>query len=351
MGSSGKRQTLFGITYVVGAATCFATMDTMIRFIGPHFSVALVLWARYGLHAAIMTLWIALSGKRSFKSANPMFQIARGALLAFSSTMAFAALRRMPVAEFTAIVMLTPVVATLVARLWLKEPVSRLRWVLVVGGLVGAWGFHADDLQDGAAPRAATLQRWQRAAPSLAQIEFSGGLARSRNPLLQLDFGAYAKGVAIDAAFDALQRQGVAHALLNLGGNLATMGQPGGRPWPVGVRDPHGPGLLATLATHGREAVVTSGSYERWRRVDGERATHILDPQLGRPAPGLVSVTVVHPSAALADAAATALLVAGPGRWPVVAQRLGVQQVLVVDAHGRWQASDALAPRLQRAAG
>ena len=138
MSSAGKHPTLLGIAFVVGAATCFATMDTMIRYISASFSVSLVLWARYGLHAAIMTLWIALSGKRSFKSANPMFQIARGALLAFSSTMAFAALRRMPVAEFTAIVMLTPVVATLVARLWLKENVSRLRWVLVVGGFVGA---------------------------------------------------------------------------------------------------------------------------------------------------------------------------------------------------------------------
>lgn len=113
-------------------------MDTTIRYVGTFFSVALVLWARYGLHAVIMTVWIALSRERSFRSANPMFQIARGTLLAFSSSMAFAALRRMPVAEFTAIVMLTPVVATLVARVWLHEPVSRLRWVLVVGGFVGA---------------------------------------------------------------------------------------------------------------------------------------------------------------------------------------------------------------------
>ena len=100
--------------------------------------MALVLWTRYGLHAAIMTLWIALSRQRSFRTANPMFQIARGALLAFSSAMAFAALRRMPVAEFTAIVMLTPVIATLVARVWLKERISPLRWALVVGGFVGA---------------------------------------------------------------------------------------------------------------------------------------------------------------------------------------------------------------------
>jgi len=74
----------------------------------------------------------------TFRTANPMFQIARGALLAFSSAMAFAALRRMPVAEFTAIVMLTPVIATLVARAWLKERVSPLRWALVAGGFIGA---------------------------------------------------------------------------------------------------------------------------------------------------------------------------------------------------------------------
>jgi drug/metabolite transporter (DMT)-like permease len=129
---------LLGIALVIGAASCFATMDTTVRYVGTYFSVALVLWTRYGLHAAIMTLWIALSQQRSFRSANPMFQIARGALLAFSSAMAFAALRRMPVAEFTAIVMLTPLVATLVARLWLKERISPLRWALVAGGFVGA---------------------------------------------------------------------------------------------------------------------------------------------------------------------------------------------------------------------
>ncbi|MBX3605396.1 MAG: DMT family transporter [Piscinibacter sp.] len=129
---------LLGIAFVIGAASCFATMDTTVRYVGAYLSVTLVLWARYGLHAAIMTVWIALSRQRSFRTANPMFQIARGALLAFASAMAFAALRRMPVAEFTAIIMLTPVIATLVARLWLKERISPLRWTLVAGGFVGA---------------------------------------------------------------------------------------------------------------------------------------------------------------------------------------------------------------------
>jgi len=134
----GGHRPALGIVLVIAAASCFAVMDTTVRFVGAFFSVALVLFTRYALHAAIMTVWIAASPDKSFRTANPMFQIARGALLAFASAMAFAALRRMPVAEFTAIVMLTPLIATLFARGWLKERVSPLRWTLVAGGFIGA---------------------------------------------------------------------------------------------------------------------------------------------------------------------------------------------------------------------
>lgn len=213
-----------------------------------------------------------------------------------------------------------------------------------IGGAVQAWGFHDDVMGPGARPAAAELAAWRDAAPSLAQIEWHGELLASRNPRLQLDFGAYAKGVAIDRALDEFAARGHREALVNLGGNLGAMG-PG--PWQIGIRDPFGEGLVASLATLGREAVVTSGSYERFRVLDGERCTHILDPFRTAPAQGLVSVTVLHRSAALADAAATALLVAGPQRWRGVAQRLGVTQVLAIGPEGRGIASAALAPRLQ----
>lgn len=220
-----------------------------------------------------------------------------------------------------------------------------------IGAAVGGWGFHDDVMRPGAAPREAELRRWRAASPSLAQLELRGGRVASRNPALQLDFGAVAKGVAIDRALDRLQAAGVHDAIVDLGGNLAAMGhtveagRP--RPWQVGIRDPHGPGLLATLAPQGREAVVTSGTYERHREADGRRVTHILDPHTAAPAASWVSVTVLHRSAAIADAAATALLVAGPGRWRRVAGRLGVTQVLAIDGHGRGEVTGALAPRLQ----
>jgi thiamine biosynthesis lipoprotein len=219
-----------------------------------------------------------------------------------------------------------------------------------IGGLVAAWGFHDDVMRPGSRPLESALAPWTAARPSLAQIEIRGASVASHNPRLQLDFGGVAKGAAIDAALDRLRAHNIDDALLNLGGNLAAMGlgdRPSGRPWTIGIRDPIGPGLLATLQTQGREAVVTSGSYERYRLLDGERCTHILDPQLGAPAADIVSVTVVHRSATLADAAATALLVAGPARWRLVAKRMGVDSVMVVDRQRRVSVTPKLAPRVQ----
>ena len=113
-------------------------MDTTLRYLGGFIGIALMLWLRYAMHAAAMTAWIGLSRDKTFRTANSRFQVLRGALLLFSSAMAFNALRHMPVAEFTAIVMTTPLLVTLLAHGWLKERVSPLSWLLVAGGLAGA---------------------------------------------------------------------------------------------------------------------------------------------------------------------------------------------------------------------
>lgn len=218
-----------------------------------------------------------------------------------------------------------------------------------LGGVVGAWGFHADELRPGPAPRAALLRRWRRSPPGLLHAEFRAGHIIGRHPALQVDLGGYAKGTAVDEALDGLQAAGIRDALLDLGGNLAVIGQGADGPWRIGIRDPFGPGLVAALRSRGREAVVTSGTYERFREVDGQVVGHVIDPVSARPAAGLVSVTVVHRSAGMADAAATALLAAGPSRWQALAQRLGLQQVLVIDSLGRATAHARLAGRLEAA--
>lgn len=242
--------------------------------------------------------------------------------------------------------LVSPALCSLVRGAQVLEVASLGLFNAGLGGLVGAWGFHADVLRDGPAPGAAVQARWRDAAPSLSQIHADGDRLVSSNPMLQLDFGAYAKGVAVDRVLDRLAAQGVQAALLNLGGNLAVMGRPGERDWHIGIRDPFGDGLVASLLTQGREAVVTSGSYERHRMADGRRVTHIFDPRRGQPANGLVSVTVVHRGAGVADAAATALLVAGPGSWRPVARRMGLDQVMLIDADGCVQVTPALQRRL-----
>ena len=126
-----------GIALIVAAGACFASMDTTLRYLGAFIGIALILWLRYAMHAVTMTAWIAFSRDKTFRTANPRFQVLRGSLLVFSSVMAFNALQHMPVAEFTAIVMTTPLLVTLLARVWLHERVSPLRWALVAGGFAG----------------------------------------------------------------------------------------------------------------------------------------------------------------------------------------------------------------------
>ena len=123
-------------------AMCFAVMDTSIKYLSTFVPALLMLWVRYAVQAVAMALWLALSslrgGSSSFRADRPHFQFVRGVLLLISSVMMFFGIRYMPVAEFTAVGMLTPVVVTLLAAWLLKESVSRLRWALVWGAFAGA---------------------------------------------------------------------------------------------------------------------------------------------------------------------------------------------------------------------
>lgn len=135
--NSGRHPAL-GIALIVGSAACFATMDTLTRYLGALMPVQLVLWVRYALHAIVMAIWLAFTAGTGFRTAHMGFQVLRGMLLLASSTLVFYGLQHLPVAEFTAIIMLTPVLVTLLAAWALHDRVSRLRWALVFGGFAGA---------------------------------------------------------------------------------------------------------------------------------------------------------------------------------------------------------------------
>ncbi|MDX8402494.1 MAG: FAD:protein FMN transferase [Mariprofundaceae bacterium] len=155
-----------------------------------------------------------------------------------------------------------------------------------------------------------------------------------------LDFGAIAKGYAVDRGLDALEAAGIHQGIINAGGDIGILGKHRDRPWRIGVRDPRRPGgVLAALDLTGRMAVVTSGDYERFYLHDGIRYHHILDPVSGMPARRSRSSTVVAPDAAAADGWSTALFVLGP---PGLARIPGDWPAMVVDAGGRIHANDAM---------
>jgi len=216
-----------------------------------------------------------------------------------------------------------------------------------IGQLIELWGFHDDELPTGPPPSAVEIEALVALKPTMADLKIKDNQVSSVNPAVQLDFGAFAKGYAIDLIIEKLREYGIHNAIVNAGGNLKAIGQPGKRPWRIGIRDPSGQGVLAAVTLTGEESVVTSGNYERYRQYQGQRYSHILDPRSGWPVESIVSVTVIDIDAALADAAATALTVAGLDDWHRIAQQLGLEYVMLVDASGQITMNPAMANRIE----
>lgn len=182
---------------------------------------------------------------------------------------------------------------------------------ITIEPLVRAWGFL------GGKPHVPTDAEVAAAYELVGakQIEFDASdrtLAFTRSGV-QIDLGGIAKGYAVDLAAQALEKQGVRDALVDLSGNMFALGSPpDAEAWRIGIRDPRDrmPYFARLLITG--EAVATSGKYEQFVAADGKEYGHILDPRSGQPAEGLISVTVVATRAMSADAWGTALFVLGP---------------------------------------
>ena len=218
-----------------------------------------------------------------------------------------------------------------------------------IGGLIRLWGFHTSEYPIHApAPEAATLAAWLQSAPSVLQVELLGaGQARCLNPAVQLDFGAIAEGAALREVGAHLRGRGVRHALLNLGGDVLALGDAGGRPWRLGVRDPAG-GVLLELPLHDGESLFTSGGYAKYREnPDGSRWPHLLDPRTALPVEHSLAASVIHTDPELADAAATALMIGGPERFGALCQSMNLELALLLDADDVLHLTPAMAARIE----
>ncbi len=130
---------LGGVAMVLAAMACFATLDTTTKVATATVPLLMALWFRYCFQAVVTAgVMLPQRGWGMWRTRRPGLQLLRGLLLLGSSGMAFVGLMHMPVAEFTAIVSLSPLAITLVAATVLGERVSLVRWLLVVGGFAGA---------------------------------------------------------------------------------------------------------------------------------------------------------------------------------------------------------------------
>ena len=129
-----------------------------------------------------------------------------------------------------------------------------------------------------------------------------------------VDLGGIAKGYAADRAIELYKTMGVEAALINLGGNVKTIGKkPDGQPWVVGLQDPDKErGVFLGSLQVAAASVATSGGYERFSVIGTEKYHHIIDPANGSPAEsGLLSATVIAGSSMQADGLSTAAFVLG----------------------------------------
>jgi thiamine biosynthesis lipoprotein len=214
---------------------------------------------------------------------------------------------------------------------------------ITVEPLVRLWGFlggtpHVPQVERIDAVRSSVGLAHLQLDPHAATISFDG-------TNVAIDLGGIAKGYAADRALARLKLQGVQAALVDLSGNMASLGAPVGKSsWIVGVRDPRDRVQYFARLQLRQDAVATSGNYEQFVDAGGRRYGHVLDPRTGWPVQGLISATVLAPTAAEADAWATAMLVLGPSRARHVASEHPELHVVLVEPGDSALAADPAVP-------
>jgi thiamine biosynthesis lipoprotein len=216
-----------------------------------------------------------------------------------------------------------------------------------IGGLISLWGFHTSDYPiKTPRPPPEAVAKMMEGKPAMDDLTVGdNGEVASRNRAVKLDLNGLAEGYAAEQIATELGKRGIGNALINVGGDVLALGDAGGRPWRVGISSPQHK-ALASAELSGREALFSSGNYNKFREEPGQRWGHVLDPRTGEPAHGVAAVSVIHPDAVLADVASTTLMIAGSAELVATAQRLGVACVVLVDDAGVAWITPAMQARL-----
>jgi len=214
------------------------------------------------------------------------------------------------------------------------------------GALSGLWKFDQD--LDGRIPSRADVEA------KLPLIDYEqlvvddrAGTAFLKKKGMRAHLGGIGKGYAVDRGVAILRARGLKDFMIQSGGDMYVAGSHGSRPWRVGIRDPRGPADHSFAALDLTDAAMsTSGDYERFFIKDGKRYHHIIDPDLGEPARGSRSVTIVATRSTLADGLSTGVFLIGPDKGMALIERLPDVEGVIVTEKNNVLVSSGLAGRL-----
>lgn len=197
-----------------------------------------------------------------------------------------------------------------------------------IAPLVDVWGFRPEGQQavpdEVSIARALALVDYRR-----VRVDEAAGTAEITESGVRIDLGGIAKGYAADRAGAVLRQSEVTSALLDVGGQVYALGlRDGAHLWRVGLQHPRRTDAMFGILSLTGRSVATSGDYQRFFEVGGERYHHILDPRTGRPATGLVAAAIVAPSGLDSDAVSTAVYILGLQAGLELLESLGLEAVL-----------------------
>jgi thiamine biosynthesis lipoprotein len=150
---------------------------------------------------------------------------------------------------------------------------------------------------------------------------------------MRIGFGGIGKGYAAEMAKQVMKGKGVKSGIVNASGDMATWGlQPNGKPWSLGIVDPNARGKIFSSLNITDMAIATSGNYEKFILVNGQKYSHTINPRTGLPIRGIKSVTIISPNAEIADAMATPVMIMGIiAGLNMINQMEGIEAIVVDD--------------------
>ncbi len=194
---------------------------------------------------------------------------------------------------------------------------------ICIGPISRLWGFKDGNYR---VPTETEIERTLKLV-DIADLRISGNSVYLSRRGEMIDLGGIAKGYALDKILTILKSYKITDAIVNMGGNVLTYSTNPSKVWKIGIRDPRSDGIIGTLSIKGIKFIATSGDYERFFEANGVRYCHIFDPETGKPASKIVSVTVVADKGYISDVLSTSFFVLGKNPSLVLADKFDVNVV------------------------